>query len=281
MSVLGALSGAVGLYWDVSYHISLGRDEGPLANPSHYLIFLGLVAIFAGARSPSRSPGPAPPAYPRPHPGWRVLVGPAIGTGVALFALLGFLDDLWHRLFGQDVTEWGPTHVLMIGGTLMLPYTMLLTCAEASPGRPSRLRPLLEWVAILVLAAGPVAFLLEFAYGVPQFPLVNDPVVLTVATSGRQAFTLAMFRGARWVVSIWSRTPRSRAVWSRSTSRCSTRSPRGRPACSAARWSRRSSPGGPAHPGVRRGGGRRDDARHARRGVPRPRPPGRCRGLRR
>ena len=56
-------------------------------------------------------------------------------------------------------------------------------------------------MAILVLAAGPVAFLLEFAYGVPQFPLVNDPVVLTVATVG--TFTLAMFRGARWVVSIW------------------------------------------------------------------------------
>ena len=55
-------------------------------------------------------------------------------------------------------------------------------------------------MAILVLAAGPVAFLLEFAYGVPQFPLVNDPVVLTVATVG--TFTLAMFRGARWVVSI-------------------------------------------------------------------------------
>ena len=203
VSVLGALSGAVGLYWDVSYHISLGRDEGPLANPSHYLIFLGLVAIFAGgALALALARDRLPRRTLALTPGWRVPVGPAIGTGVALFALLGFpLDDLWHRLFGQDVTEWGPTHVLMIGGTLMLPYTMLLTCAEARQAGPSRLRPLLEWVAILVLAAGPVAFLLEFAYGVPQFPLVNDPVVLTVATVG--TFTLAMFRGARWVVSIW------------------------------------------------------------------------------
>ena len=33
------------------------------------------------------------------------------------FALVGFpLDDGWHRLFGQDVTLWGPTHLMLIGG---------------------------------------------------------------------------------------------------------------------------------------------------------------------
>jgi hypothetical protein len=204
VSVAGALSGAVGLYWDVSFHIAVGRDEGPLANPAHYLIFLGLIAIFAGgalalalvdARLPRRTL--------RFTATWRVPVGPAIGTAVALFALLGFpLDDVWHRLFGQDVTEWGPTHVLMIGGTLMLPYTMLLTCAEAGQVGTSRSRTVFEWVAILVLAAGPVAFLLEFAFGVPQFPLLNDPLVLTVATVA--TFTLAMHHGARWVVSVWA-----------------------------------------------------------------------------
>ena len=26
------------------------------------------------------------------------------------------LDDVWHRIFGQDVTLWGPTHLMMIGG---------------------------------------------------------------------------------------------------------------------------------------------------------------------
>ena len=257
VSVLGALSGAVGLYWDVSYHISLGRDEGPLANPSHYLIFLGLVAIFAGARSPSRSPRTGSPAYPRPHPGL-VPVGPAIGTGVALFALLGFPRRPVAPAVRPGRHGVGPDHV--IGGALMLPYTML-TCAEARQAGPSA-RPLLEWVAILVLAAGPVAFLLEFAYGVPQFPLVNDLVVLTVAWR-----TLAMFRGARWVVSIWSRAALQGglvalnvAVFGRSTWPPSLLGG----ALVAAVLARR-----PGPPGVRRGGGRRDDARHARRGVPR------------
>ena len=32
-------------------------------------------------------------------------------------ALAGFpLDDVWHRIFGQDVTLWGPTHLLLFGG---------------------------------------------------------------------------------------------------------------------------------------------------------------------
>ena len=36
------------------------------------------------------------------------------------FALIGFpLDDVWHRLFGQDVTLWGPTHLMLIGGAAM------------------------------------------------------------------------------------------------------------------------------------------------------------------
>lgn len=204
ISVGGALSGAVGLYWDVSFHIAAGRDEGPLANPAHYFIFIGLIAIFAGgALSLALAKDRLPRRTLRLTRTWRAPLGPSIGTAVALFALLGFpLDDLWHRLFGQDVTEWGPTHVLMIGGVLMLPYTMLLSCAEAGQVGPSRLRAHFEWVAILILAAGPVAFLLEYAFGVPQFPLLNDPVVLTVATV--VTFTLAMYRGLRWVASIWA-----------------------------------------------------------------------------
>lgn len=204
VSVAGALSGAVGLYWDVSFHIAEGRDEGPLANPAHYFIFIGLIAIFVGgALGLALSRDRLPRRTLRITKNWRVPIGPAVGTAVALFALLGFpLDDVWHRLFGQDVTEWGPTHVLMIGGVLMLPYTMLLTCAEARQVGDSWLRKHFEWVAILILAAGPVAFLLEYAFGVPQFPLLNDPVILTVATV--VTFTLAMYRGLGWVVTIWA-----------------------------------------------------------------------------
>ena len=35
------------MYWDISLHIDDGRDPGPLANPAHYLILVGLFGVFA------------------------------------------------------------------------------------------------------------------------------------------------------------------------------------------------------------------------------------------
>src|SRR5436305_580233 len=46
-----------GVTWDVSIHIDKGRDPGPLANPAHYFILVGLYGIFAAG--PWRCPCPA------------------------------------------------------------------------------------------------------------------------------------------------------------------------------------------------------------------------------
>ena len=204
IQVAGALSGAIGLYWDVSFHISEGRDEGPLANPAHYLIFFGLIGMFlGGALALALADGRLPARTLRITRSWRVPVGPALSTAIALCALAGFpLDDVWHRLFGQDVTEWGPTHIVMIGGTILLPYSMLLTCAETRQiGARSRVRTFLEAIALVIVFIGPVAFLLEYAYGVPQFPLLMDPIVLSIAAT--MTMVLAMLRGRAWVVTTW------------------------------------------------------------------------------
>ena len=34
-----------GLYWDVSLHVDVGRDEGPFGTPAHYFILAGLYGI--------------------------------------------------------------------------------------------------------------------------------------------------------------------------------------------------------------------------------------------
>jgi hypothetical protein len=193
----------LGLYWDVALHSAQGRDAGPLANPSHYLIFLGLLGIFfGGALGMALATDELPRRTLRITRTWRTPLGPAVVTGVSLCALAGFpLDDLWHRLFGQDVTEWGPTHVLMIGGTVMLPYGLLLAAAEARQVGRSLAAPLVTFVSLSYLLIGPVAFLLEFAFGVPQFPLVMDVVVVTVGATA--AFVMASFRGPLVVAGIW------------------------------------------------------------------------------
>src|SRR3954447_5228497 len=108
----------VGMYWDISIHIDEGRDPGPLANPAHYFILAGLFGVFfAGVLAcsiPKEKPGPTAVRLPN---GWQVPLGGLLITLCGATALGAFpLDDIWHRLFGQDVTLWGPTHLLLIGG---------------------------------------------------------------------------------------------------------------------------------------------------------------------
>ena len=63
---------------------------------------------------PYDKPGPAAVRITR---NWYAPVGGLLMAGCGLYAMIGFpLDDIWHRIFGQDVTLWGPTHLMMIGG---------------------------------------------------------------------------------------------------------------------------------------------------------------------
>src|SRR5436190_23805370 len=45
LTTVSLLIAAFGFYWDVSWHIDRGRDPGPLANPAHWLIIIGLAGI--------------------------------------------------------------------------------------------------------------------------------------------------------------------------------------------------------------------------------------------
>ena len=47
LSTVALMTALFGMYWDISLHIDDGRDPGPLANPAHYFILVGLFGIFA------------------------------------------------------------------------------------------------------------------------------------------------------------------------------------------------------------------------------------------
>ena len=181
----------LGMYWDISLHIDVGRDAGPLANPAHYLILAGLFGIFCSGfvamALPLERPGPTAVRINR---GWYAPLGGVLITACAFFSLLGFpLDDLWHRLFGQDVTLWGPTHLMLIGGaalTLVGQAVLLVegmrarerTGAGASPALIVRLRRAGLMGGLLV---GLSTFQAEFDFGVPQFQMVFQPVLIALA----------------------------------------------------------------------------------------------------
>ena len=157
------LIAVIGMYWDISLHIDNGRDPGPLANPAHYLILVGLFGIFIAGCSRSRSRDEKPSRDRRSRIAPR-LDAPArrrADRGLrARFALIGFpLDDIWHRMFGQDVTLWGPTHLMLIGGAaLTLARRSLVLVAEGgSPPKARRERPRRDEAARLADRCAPRA----------------------------------------------------------------------------------------------------------------------------
>ncbi len=192
ISAVSLLVALTGMYWDISLHIGVGRDEGPLANPAHYLILIGLFGILAAGMLaiflPEDRPGPA---AVRIAGDWYAPVGGILVTACADFALIGFpLDDVWHRLFGQDVTLWGPTHLMLIGGAGMTLIGLAVLLVEGmrarGAGRANDV-PLLVHMRRAGLMGGLLiglsTFQAEFDFGVPQFRFVLEPVMLAIAAS--------------------------------------------------------------------------------------------------
>ena len=114
-ALLGGLAlqvAVLGMYWDIGYHVDHGRDQGVFTAP-HMLIVAGLQGIAISALLHGVLPG-AGGRGDRTIRGLRLRLSPG---GVVMLvcgsvALIGFpLDAIWHALFGEDVTLWGPTHL--------------------------------------------------------------------------------------------------------------------------------------------------------------------------
>ncbi|HEV7751660.1 MAG TPA: hypothetical protein VGO71_08955 [Baekduia sp.] len=207
-------SGAFGVFWDISLHIDVGRDPGPLANPAHYFILFALYGVFAAGLVScalhERAERPSPVALTLPGAaGLTVPVGGALLIACGAFALTGFpLDDFWHRMFGQDVTLWGPTHLVMINGAILSVPVLAVLSLEARRARRADAEPshapapplgpqtvsLAEQIVRTLLPSAllfAIAFwATEFDWGIPQFRVVWHPLLLALAgglalTTGR------------------------------------------------------------------------------------------------
>jgi hypothetical protein len=204
---ISLLVAVLGMYWDISLHIDNGRDPGPLANPAHYLILVGLYGVLVAGVMSMALAGTERPTKTAVHLGgdWWAPVGGLMMAACGAFALLGFpLDDMWHRLFGQDVTLWGPTHLMLIGGASLATLGGMVLMGEAitSVGRDPE-REATPWVYHLrrgFLVGGFLValstFQAEFDFGVPQFRAVNQPILIMLAAGvGLVATRLYIGRG--------------------------------------------------------------------------------------
>src|SRR3954452_9538377 len=185
---LTLLIAVFGMYWDISLHIDQGRDPGPLANPAHYFILAGLFGVLlAGVLGLALPDKPTRTSY-RLAPGWNAPIGALMIAICGASSLAAFpLDDIWHRIFGQDVTLWGPTHLMLIGGASLSVLGAWALHAEGDEERQAAGRPLLRWTRFreVILAGaflvGLSTFQADFDFGVPQFALALQPTLIMLA----------------------------------------------------------------------------------------------------
>jgi hypothetical protein len=122
-AALAVTSTTVGLYWDISWHIGIGRDT--FWTPAHMAIQLGAVltglscaylilrTTFAGdAESNEKSVKIW---------GLRGPLGAFIAAwgGFCMLASAPF-DNWWHQSYGLDVTILSPPHVVLLAGIFVM-----------------------------------------------------------------------------------------------------------------------------------------------------------------
>lgn len=204
-SMAGALTGlmallvaAIGLYWDVSWHVDFGRDVGTLFTPAHVTILFGLGGlIFASAVTitfATLEEAETKLRYGLLRVPWGGLLFGILGIlAVAAFPL----DALWHATYGIDVTLWSPTHLQLITGGSMGAFAVMVLLAEAYPTAKPNAHGRF-WMAVgcgaVLTALG--TYQGEFDYRVPQFNPVYLPILIMAAAGVALVF-------ARIVLGRW------------------------------------------------------------------------------
>jgi hypothetical protein len=185
-ALLGGLAlqvAVLGMYWDVGYHVDHGRDQAVLTVP-HLLIVVGLQGIVVAALLHGVLRGEGGRGDRRIRAlGLRMSPGGLVMLVCGSVALIGFpLDAIWHALFGEDVTLWGPTHLLMIGGAGLSTLGLWMVVRQGMEvGRPRRTARRIHARVTGALLIGLSTFQAEFDFGVPQFRLLFQPVLIALA----------------------------------------------------------------------------------------------------
>jgi hypothetical protein len=145
-----------GVQWDIQWHVLIGRDSFWI--PPHVMTYAGValaVLVSFGVLAwetligrPDRSQGSPPELRDLGLTGTRGFHLAA--WGIALTVLAAPIDDLWHRLFGLDVTLWSPPHLLGIVGAVVNSFACLVIAREVYPERSrARLAALVLTGAVL------------------------------------------------------------------------------------------------------------------------------------
>jgi hypothetical protein len=110
----------LGAVWDVQWHTVVGRDSFWI--PPHDMIYSAVALCGLLAAGAVLQAGWPHRESAEPWP-WGMFIG---GLGVVTMLSAAPFDDLWHRLYGIDVTIWSPPHMLGVMGAWVIALGALL-----------------------------------------------------------------------------------------------------------------------------------------------------------
>ena len=151
--IAGVTSSLIGGHWDISWHMSIGRDS--FWTPAHILIQLNgvLVGIACGYMILSTTFGGDSAAQNASVKIWGFR-GP-LGAFIAVWGCVAMLtsapfDNWWHNAYGLDVKIVSPPHVLLSMGSFAIKLGALALMAGLMSRATENVRRTLGWLFVFV-----------------------------------------------------------------------------------------------------------------------------------
>lgn len=161
--VFAATSVIVGLIWDISWHMTIGRDS--FWTPAHLAIYTGgiVAGLASGAEVLRRTFAAREASKDSSVTVWRMFLGP-LGGWLCIWGAVAMLtsapfDDWWHNAYGLDVQILSPPHsVLAVGFLAILIGAMLLAAAHQGRAHSASSPWIVAYTSGLVLTIASIMF---------------------------------------------------------------------------------------------------------------------------
>jgi len=131
VTVLSSFCIIVGLIWDISWHMSIGRDG--LFSAPHLAIYLGGITagLFSGYNVLKISIAGTPEEKGRSVKFWGIFYG-SLGNLFCIWGAIAMLtsapfDDWWHNTYGLDVTILSPPHTVLLLGMITIQFGAIIS----------------------------------------------------------------------------------------------------------------------------------------------------------
>jgi hypothetical protein len=166
-SVFASCCIATGLLWDISWHMTVGRDG--LLSPPHMVIYLGAVisGVFSGLKVLKNSFWASKEEKAENIKFWGIFHG-SLGAMFCIWGAFAMLtsapfDDWWHNTYGLDVKILSPPHALLGLGMIMIQFGAMISVISTQNRMKSKMdgqtKTRLQW--LFALSSG---FLLVMVY---------------------------------------------------------------------------------------------------------------------